>query len=83
MLKSELIINLQKNNTTLSTKDFELICDIFFNKISKELKNDNNIELRGFGTFSKKINKAKLVRNPRNNNKIFKEQTYKIHFKIG
>ena len=34
-------------------------------------------------TLSKKINKAKYVRNPKTNEKIFKEQSYKIHFKIG
>jgi len=37
----------------------------------------------GFGTFSKKINKAKFVRNPKTNEKFYKEKTYKIHFKIG
>ena len=36
-----------------------------------------------FGRFSKKINKAKYVRNPKTNEDIFKEQNYKIHFKIG
>ena len=41
------------------------------------------IEIRGFGTFSKKINKEKYVRNPRTNEKIFKKQTNKIHFKVG
>mgnify|MGYP003956455057 FL=1 len=83
MLKSELILNLQKKNDTLSAIDFEIICNLFFKKIINELRNDNNIELRGFGTFSKKINKAKMVRNPKTNTKIFKDKTYKIHFKSG
>ena len=81
MLKSELVLYLQKKNDTLSANDFEIICDLFFKKIINELKNNNNIELRGFGTFSKKINKAKMVRNPKTNSKIFKDKTYKIHFK--
>ena len=83
MLKSELILNLQKKNDTLSTNDLEIICNLFFKKIINELRNDNNIELRGFGTFSKKINKAKMVRNPKTNTKIFKDKTHKIHFKSG
>ena len=83
MLKSELVLNLQKKNDTLSSNDFEIICDLFFKKIINELKNNNNIELRGFGTFSKKINKAKMVRNPKTNEKFFKKATQKIHFKIG
>ena len=83
MLKSELVLKLQKNNSSLSVNDFEIICDLFFKKIITELKKNHKIELRGFGTFSKKINKAKMVRNPKTNSKIFKEESYKIHFKTG
>ena len=83
MLKSELIIDLQKKYPSLNLIDTELILNIFFKKIIKSLNENNNVEIRGFGTLSKKINKAKYVRNPKTNEKIFKEQNYKIHFKIG
>jgi len=83
MLKSELIIDLNKKYPSLSSVDIELIIKIFFKKIIKSLNEDNNIEIRGFGTFSKKINKAKYVRNPKTNERIFKQQNYKLHFKIG
>ena len=52
-------------------------------KISNSLKNGQNIEIRGFGTLSRKINKEKFVRNPKTNEKLFKNQSYKLHFKIG
>ena len=32
--------------------------------------NGKNVELRGFGTLKKKINKAKQVRNPKTNETI-------------
>ena len=83
MLKSELIIDLQKKYPSLNLIDIELILNIFFKKIVKSLNENNNVEIRGFGTLSKKINKAKYVRNPKTNEKIFKNQNYKIHFKIG
>ena len=83
MLKSELIIDLQKKYPSLSLVDIELILKIFFKKIIKSLNENSNVEIRGFGTLSKKINKAKYVRNPKTNEKIFKSQNYKIHFKIG
>ena len=83
MLKSELIIDLQKKHPSFSSLDIELILKIFFKKIIKSLDESSNVEIRGFGTLSKKINKAKYVRNPKTNEKIFKEQNYKIHFKIG
>ena len=83
MLKSELIIDLQKKYPSLNLIDIELILNIFFKKIIKSLNESNNVEIRGFGTLSKKINKAKYFRNPKTNEKIFKKQSYKIHFKIG
>ena len=83
MLKSELIIDLQQKYPSLNLIDIELILNIFFKKIIKSLNESNNVEIRGFGRISKKINKAKYVRNPKTNEKIFKKKNYKIHFKIG
>ena len=83
MLRSELILKLQNKYTSLRSSDIENIIDLFFKKIFLGLKSNQNIEIRKFGTFRKKINKEKYVRNPKTNEKIFKKATYKIHFKIG
>ena len=83
MLKSEIIETLQKKHSNLSSYDIELILKIFFKKIISSLKNGNTIEIRGFGTIKKKINKEKQVRHPKNNQLLFKGKTYKLHFKIG
>ena len=83
MLKSELILKIQNKYPTLSTNDIEKIIDLFLKKIFKGLLNNKKIEIRGFGTFSKKINKEKYVRNPKTNEKIYKNESHKIHFKIG
>ena len=83
MTKSELILKLRERYSSLSVNDIEKILDLFLNNIVKGLQNSQKIELRGFGTFSKKINKEKFVRNPKTSQKIFKKENYKIHFKIG
>ena len=83
MLKSEIIIKLNNKFKSLSPSDTEKILNLFFNKISTSLYQNKNIELRGFGSLKNKINKAKFVRNPKTNEKIYKKETYKIHFKIG
>ena len=83
MLKSQILEKLHTKHNNLSFEDIELLLNIFIKKISKSLKNGNNIELRGFGTVSRKINKEKYVRNPKTNEKLFKKQSYKLHFKIG
>ena len=83
MIKSELIFKLNQKYKSLSSNNTEKIIDLFFNKILNGLDNNHNFEIRGFGTFKKKVNKAKYVRNPKNNERIFKKETQKIHFKIG
>ena len=83
MLKSEILEKLHKKHSNLSTQDIELLFSIFINKVINSLKNGNNIEIRGFGTISRKINREKFVRNPKTNEKLFKKESYKLHFKIG
>ena len=83
MLKSEILQEIQKKHNNLSINDIEFILKIFTKKIVSSLNNGNKVEIRGFGTLSKKENKEKLVRNPKTNEKIYKNKTCKIHFKIG
>jgi len=83
MLKSDITTALNKKHSSLSDNDIELIFNLFIKKIISSLKNNQNIEIRGFGTLSKKINRAKYVRNPKTNQKLYKPENYKIHFKIG
>ena len=73
MIKSGLILKLQKKYSSLSLNDIEKILDLFTNSIVKGFIDNRKIELRGFGTFNKKINKEKFVRNPKTNEKIFRE----------
>ena len=83
MLKSQILEKLHKKHNNLSFKDIEDLFDIFIKKISNSLQKGQKIEIRGFGTISRKINREKTVRNPKTNEKLFKNQSFKLHFKIG
>ena len=83
MLKSQILEKLHKKHNNLNFEDINDLFDIFIKKISTSLQQGNNIEIRGFGTLSRKINKEKIVRNPKTNEKLFKNKSYKLHFKIG
>ena len=83
MLKSQLLEKLHKKHGNLTEEDIEQLFNIFIKKIINSLRNGQNIEIRGFGTITRKINKEKFVRNPKTNQKLFKNQSYKLHFKIG
>jgi integration host factor subunit beta len=83
MLKSDILKKLEIKHHNLSASDIEQIFNIFIKKIVSALKEDKNIELRGFGTLKKKVNKGKQVRNPKTNEKIYKKENFKLHFKTG
>ena len=83
MLKSDILKKLELKHNNLSENDIEQIFNIFIKKIISALKDDRNVELRGFGTLKKKINKAKQVRNPKTNEKLYKKENFKLHFKTG
>tara|TARA_B100001029_G_C14826721_1_gene320728 strand:+ start:361 stop:657 length:297 start_codon:yes stop_codon:yes gene_type:complete len=83
MLKSDILKKLELKQKNLSENDIEQVFNIFTKKIINALNEGQKVELRGFGTLKKKINKAKEVRNPKTNEKIFKKENFKLHFKIG
>ena len=83
MLKSQILAKLQKKHNNLSLQDIDDLFNIFIKKMSSSLQRGHNIEIRGFGTISRKVNKEKMVRNPKTNEKIYKNKSYKLHFKIG
>ena len=83
MLKSDILKKLELKHSNLSENDIEQIFNIFIKKIIYALKGNKNVELRGFGTLKKKVNKAKQVRNPKTNEILYKKENFKLHFKIG
>ena len=83
MLKSDILKKLELKQKNLSENDIEQVFNIFTKKIINALNEGKKVELRGFGTLKKKINKAKEVRNPKTNEKVFKKESFKLHFKIG
>ena len=83
MLRSDILKKLELKHKNLSENDIEQIFNIFIKKIISALKDEKNVELRGFGTLKKKVNKAKQVRNPKTNEKIYKKENFKLHFKTG
>ena len=83
MLKSDILKKLELKHKSLSESDIEQIFNIFVKKIVNAITVDKNVELRGFGTLKKKVNKAKEVRNPKTNEKLFKKKNFKLHFKTG
>ena len=63
--KSDLIKQLKIIYPNLLKKDLLKIFDIFLNEIKIALKNDERVELRGWGIFYQKTQKSRNSRNPK------------------
>ena len=83
MTKSELILKITKKNSFLYQKDVNKIVDTVFSSITKALKDGDRVELRGFGTFSTKLRKARIGRNPKTGEPVAIPQKKMPFFKMG
>lgn len=54
----------------VTKKDCALIVDGLLNAIKQALETQNNIEIRGFGTFKVRRRKARVARNPRTGERV-------------
>ena len=81
--KSELVKQLSKTYPNLLKKDLEKFFDIFIHEIKSALKNNERVEIRGWGTFSTKNHKSKTSRNPRTGEHVIVDEKKSINFKMS
>ena len=70
IVKSKLLKDLSKNYPNFLKKDLEKFTNIILSEIKNTLKKGERVELRGFGIFSTKIQKARISRNPKTGEKV-------------
>ena len=83
IVKSKLLKQLSKNYPNFLKKDLEKFTDIILSEIKKSLRRGDRVELRGFGVFSTKIQKARISRNPKTGEKVNTPQKKTINFKMS
>lgn len=81
--KSELLNQLSKTYPNILKKDLVKLFNIFIEEIRKAIKNDERVELRGWGVFFSKIQKERKSRNPRTGEEIFSPKKKNIYFKMS
>ena len=83
IVKSKLLKQLSVNYPNFLKKDLEKIIDIILDEIKRALKRGDSVELRSFGRFSIKIQKARISRNPKTGEKVNTPEKKTIHFKMA
>tara|TARA_B100001057_G_C22839265_1_gene946426 strand:+ start:1181 stop:1474 length:294 start_codon:yes stop_codon:yes gene_type:complete len=82
-VKSKLLKQLSRNYPNFLKKDLTKFTEIVLSEIKKTLKHGERVELRNFGVFSTKIQKARISRNPKTGEKVSTPEKKTIHFKMS
>ena len=83
VVKSKLLKQLSDNYPNFLKKDLVKFTNIVLNEIKRALKRGDRVELRGFGVFSTKTQKARISRNPKTGEKVNTPEKKTIHFKMS
>lgn len=82
MIKVDLVNQIVARTGVSKTKAEQAV-DTIFDSMKKALKNDDRIELRGFGVFSVKPRKTGIGRNPRTGSEVSIPPGKAVRFKPG
>ena len=83
IVKSELLKQLSQNYPNFPKKILDKFINIILYEIKRALKRGDRVELRGFGVFSTKVQKARISRNPKTGEKVNTPEKKTIHFKMS
>ena len=83
IVKSKLLKQLSQNFPNFYKKDLLKTTEIILEEIKRTLKRGERVELRGFGIFYSKVQRARISRNPKTNEKVNTPEKKTIHFKMS
>ena len=82
-VKSELIKELAKNYPNFLKKDLTKLFDIMIYEMQESLKRGERVELRDVFSIEPRVQKARISRNPKTNEKVNTPKKKAILFKIS
>ena len=79
--RSDIVAYIQKHLPHIPSNKIMLSIDLFINQIVEAVAMDEKVEIRGFGTFSKKYVRPRKFVNPKTKEVSYLGETETIHFK--
>ena len=83
MVRSQLLQKMCDLHSNILRKDMEKIFEIIFLEFTKAFCRDENIEIRGFGTYKITKRKARIGRNPKNSQLVQIPEKKAIKWKMS
>ncbi len=81
MTKAELLSAVQDKVDNLNKKQTSEVVDAVFEALAEAIRDGERFSYPGFGTFTKRLRKARQGHNPRTGEPIEIPQTYTVSFK--
>ena len=82
-VKSDLIKNLSANYPNFLKKDLIKLFDIALYEMQQALKRGDRVELREVFSLEPRVQKARISRNPKTNEKVYTPEKKSILFKMS
>ncbi len=83
LVKSKIIDELSDNYPNFLKKDLSKLVEIIISQIENSLSKKERIELRDIFTLETKIQKPRISRNPKTNEKVQVPEKKIVHFKMS
>ena len=83
MTKSELIHGIAHRQSLLVERDVDLAVKMMLDHMAAHLAGGGRIEIRGFASFSLRLHRARIARNPKTGTPVSLPARYAVHFKPG
>ena len=83
LVKSKILDHLSDNYPNFLKKDLSKLIVITLSKIENALKKNERVELRDIFTLETRIQKARISRNPKTQEKIEVSKKKTVHFKMS
>ena len=83
LVKSKIIKQLSSNYPNFLNKNLAKLVDIIISNMENSLSRNERVELRDIFTLETKIQKARISRNPKTNEKVKVPEKKSVHFKMS
>lgn len=83
MTKNEIVRKLQDKFKIYTQKDIALAVQVILDSMAGALRDNDKIEIRGFGTFTARERKSRIGRNPKTGAEVVLSERLVPFFKSG
>ena len=83
LVKSKILEQLSNNFPNFLKRDLSNIIEIILSEMENSLKKNERVELRDILTLETRVQKARISRNPKTNERVEVPEKKTIHFKMS